>query len=89
MPDLVVGLIGDLTPFPPTETQILGLGIYYASIAFVLIIGSIGLFFKSNFCRILAMIGSGYFLIFGFPIAITFFLAENEVKSLFKKERSE
>ncbi|MHA1147874.1 MAG: hypothetical protein ACTSR8_06475 [Promethearchaeota archaeon] len=51
-----------------------------------LLIGSIGLFFKINFCRYIVI---GFYLIFfmlAFPIGISFFLCENNVKELFIKD---
>ncbi len=86
MADMLVGLIGDLAPEPYIASELQGLGIYYAIIASILVIGSIGLFFKSKICRYMAIFGSAYFIIFGFPLAITFFLNEKEVKAMFKRE---
>ncbi len=55
-------------------------------IALMLLIGSIGLLFKINFCRYLAIAASCAFFLFGFPVAIAFFLCEKDVKALFGKE---
>lgn len=51
----------------------------------LLFIGSIGLFFKIKICRHIVMFVCSYFIIFGFPIAITFFLCEKDVKAMFYK----
>ena len=88
MADMLVDLISmaNITAYPSSSAEIQGLGIYYGLIALVLVIGSIGLFFKSKICRYLAIFGSAYFIIFGFPIAITFFLNEKEVKEMFNRD---
>ena len=54
--------------------------------AFILLIGSIGLMFKINFCRYLVIAISCVFFIIGFPFAIALFLCEKDVKALFSKE---
>jgi hypothetical protein len=56
------------------------------TIALILLIGSVGLLFKINFCRYLAITASCAFFIFGFPLAIALFLCEKDVKALFGKE---
>jgi hypothetical protein len=81
MADIVAGLIGGT----PDLLGIQIIGIVYGSVALMLLIGSIGLFFKINFFRYLAIISSLYLMIFGFPIAIAFFLCEDRVKELFRK----
>ena len=55
-------------------------------IALILLIGSIGMLFKVNICRYLAITASCAFFILGFPVAIAFFLCEKDVKALFGKE---
>ncbi|MHA1805012.1 MAG: hypothetical protein ACTSU4_10880 [Promethearchaeota archaeon] len=85
MADTIVSLIGGLAVATPAQIQ--GLGYYYGTIAIILLVGSIGLFFKNKTCRYLVIMTSLYFLIFGFPIAIAFFLCEKEVKKLFEKEQ--
>ena len=89
MADMLVGLIGELSLYPPSSAEIQGLGIYYGLIALILVIGSIGLFFKSKICRYMAIFGSAYYIIFGFPITITFFLNEEEIKAMFNRESTE
>jgi hypothetical protein len=56
------------------------------TVALILLIGSIGLLFKINICRYLAIAASCAFFIFGFPLAIAFFLCEKDVKAFFSKE---
>jgi len=84
--DTLVDLIHSMTgtTYYNTKTSLIFLGIYYATIASVLFIGSIGLFFKNNFCRYLAIGASTYFFIIGFPLAIALFLCENKVKTMFR-----
>ncbi len=62
------------------------IGYIYGTVALILLIGSIGLFFKINFCRYLVIAASLYFFIFGFPLAIALFLCEKDVKAMFGKE---
>ncbi len=80
--ELIESLTGG-TPNPNTANTVVFLGYYYASIAVVLLVGSIGLFFRSRICRYLAMAGALYFSILGFPLAIALFLCEKDVKALF------
>jgi len=54
--------------------------------ALILLIGSIGLLFKINICRYLAIAASCAFFILGFPLAIALFLCEKDVKALFGKD---
>ena len=61
------------------------LGSFFLVASVLLLIGSIGLFFKIKVCRHLVMFVCAYFIIFGFPIAITFFLCEKDVKAMFYK----
>lgn len=81
MTDTIVDAIGGLAVVTPT--QIRGLAIYYGSFGTLLLLGSLGLFFKLKIARILAIIGSAYFIIFGFPIGIAAFLFEDDIKTLF------
>ncbi|TFG28198.1 MAG: hypothetical protein EU532_05760 [Promethearchaeota archaeon] len=62
------------------------IGYIYMTFAIILLIASIGLFFKSNICRYIVMTICTYFLIFVFPFAITLFLCERDVKAMFGKE---
>ena len=62
------------------------IGYIYMTFAVVLLIASIGLFFKINICRYIAIAICTYFFIFGFPFAIALFLCEKDVKALFGKE---
>ncbi|TFG28197.1 MAG: hypothetical protein EU532_05755 [Promethearchaeota archaeon] len=61
----------------------------YGIIAFILLIGSIGLFFKINICRYFVIVASLVSFIFGFPLAIALFLCEKDVKALFGKNSEE
>jgi hypothetical protein len=63
------------------------LGYIYMSFAVILLITSIGLFFKINICRYIVIAICTYFLIFGFPFAIALFLCEKDVKELFGKRQ--
>ncbi|MFO8018361.1 MAG: hypothetical protein R6U96_06975 [Promethearchaeia archaeon] len=55
-----------------------------------LVIASIGLLFKSNICRKIAIVINIIFWMLAFPVAISLFLSENNVKALFNdKGRSE
>ncbi len=81
MSETIVDLIGGLAVATPQQIQ--GLGYYYGIIAIIQLVGSIGLYFKIKICRYLVIASSLYFLIFGFPIAIAFFLCEKDVKELF------
>ena len=83
MADLIASLVGTSDPAQIASIQVLG--IYYIIFALMILIGSIGLFFKMNIFRYLTIIGCCYFLIFGFPLAIAFFLCEKEVKEMFNK----
>jgi hypothetical protein len=62
------------------------LALVYTVLSVILIISSIGLFFKLNFCRYIVIIVCLYFFIFAFPLAIALFLCEKDVKKLFGKE---
>ncbi len=79
--DLITSLTG--TSYPNTAEAVVFLAYYYASIAVVLLVGSIGLFFRSRICRYLVIAGALYFSILGFPLAIALFLCEKDVKALF------
>jgi len=65
--------------------SVIFIGYIFLVSSVLLLIGSIGLFFKIKICRHIVMLICSYFLIFGFPIAITFFLCENDVKAMFYK----
>ncbi|MHA1256182.1 MAG: hypothetical protein ACTSPS_11345 [Promethearchaeota archaeon] len=62
------------------------IGYIYLTMAVILLIASLGLFFKINICRQIAMFICTYFFIFVFPFAITLFLSENDVKAMFIKK---
>jgi len=85
MVDIVAGLYTD-TPTADDMVAITIMGYYYLTVAVILLIGSIGTLFKVNFCRYMAIAASFYFIVFGFPIAIGFFLCEKEIKAMFKRE---
>jgi len=86
--DTFVSLIESLTGtvYANNRTGILFLGFYYATIALILVIGSVGLLFKNNLCRYLTIAATSYFFILGFPLAIALFLCEKDVKGMFKRE---
>ena len=84
MSDFIGELLGDTTP--EGLTNILLVGVIYLIIALILLVGSIGLFFKVRICRYLAITASSYMIIFGFPIAIALFLCEKDIKALFSRE---
>ena len=81
MTDTIIDLIGGLAV--ATVPQIRGLAIYYGFFGLLLTVGSIGLLFKGRVFRILTIIGATYFIIFGFPIGISFFLFEDDIRALF------
>jgi len=83
MADLIASLVGTSDPAQIAAVQVLG--IFYMIFAAMLLVGSIGLFLKNNIFRYMAIISSLYFIIFGFPLAIAFFLNEKEVKEIFSK----
>ncbi|MFW9781963.1 MAG: hypothetical protein ACFFFB_06735, partial [Candidatus Heimdallarchaeota archaeon] len=85
MADVVAALYTDF-PTPADEIAISILGYFYLTISLILLIGSIGTLFKVNFCRYMAIAASCYFIVFGFPIAIAFFLCEKDIKAMFKRE---
>jgi hypothetical protein len=80
---IVESLGGNIAKLTVSVTII---GYIYMSFAVVLLIASIGLFFKINVCRYIVITICTYFLIFGFPFAIALFLCEKDVKTLFGKE---
>jgi hypothetical protein len=61
----------------------------YSVVAIILLIGSIGLFFKINICRYFVIAASLISFIFGFPLAIALFLCEKDVKTLFGNKLGE
>jgi len=61
----------------------------YGILAFIWLIGSVGLFFKKNICRYFVIFASLVSFIFGFPLAIALFLCEKDVKMLFGKNLEE
>lgn len=83
--DTLTGLIEDLTgiTYAGTALGVTFLGFYYGTIGGILLVGSIGLFLKNNFCRYLAIGASSYFFILGFPLAIALFLCEEGIKNMF------
>jgi len=83
MTDVIASLLGDATA--QAIAGVITLGVIYLVVAIILLIGSIGLFFKVNICRYLAIAASAFLITFGFPIAIAFFLCEKDVKALFER----
>jgi hypothetical protein len=88
---LIKGALGNPPEFSENDT-IIGLtflGFYYGIIALLLIIGSIGVLFRNNICRYIAIASSLYFFMLGFPLAIALFLCEKDVKAQFLKKSRE
>ncbi len=67
-------------------TSVVIIGYFFLVVSIILLVGSIGLFFKINFCRYLVILICSYMLIFAFPLGIAMFLCEKNVKLLFGKE---
>lgn len=84
MPDLIAGIFGDTSA--ETINSIRIFGTIYFIIALILLVGSIGLFFKVRIFRYITIAAASYFIIFGFPFAIALFLCEKDVKALFSRE---
>lgn len=84
MPGFIADLLGDTSP--EALTNVLIFGAMYFIIALILLVGSIGVFFKVRICRYLVIAASSYMIIFGFPIAIALFLCEKDIKALFSRE---
>jgi len=82
--ELIVELFGGSVAEMTVTVTIIGY--VYLTFAIILLIASIGLFFKINICRYIVITICTYFLIFVFPFAITLFLCENDVKAMFSKE---
>jgi len=61
------------------------LGVIILIISTILLIGSIGLFFKSNICRYLVISVFTILIILAFPFIIVLFLCEHDVKEMFKQ----
>jgi hypothetical protein len=80
---IVEGLGGNIAEMTVTITII---GYIYLTFATILLVASIGLFFKSNICRNIVIAICTYFFIFVFPFSISLFLCENDVKAMFTKE---
>jgi len=80
--DTLAGIITDLGGMS-TPADVAFLGWYYGTWGAILLVGSIGLFFRNRICRYLAITASLYFIILGFPLAIALFLCEKDVKILF------
>ena len=73
-----------------TRFTIRFLGFTILFLSGTLLIASIGLFFKNNICRKIAIIINVGLWILAFPVAISLFLSENNVKALFNhKEQAE
>jgi hypothetical protein len=84
MPEFIADIFGDTSI--ETINSIRIFGTIYFVIALILLIGSIGLFFKVKIFRYITIAASSYFIIFGFPFAIALFLCEKDVKALFSRE---
>jgi len=84
MPDFVADLYGDTSSEAVNSIRLFGT--LYFIIALIMLVGSIGLFFKIKLFRYMTIATSLYFIIFGFPLAIALFLCEKDVKAMFKRE---
>ncbi|MFX0036587.1 MAG: hypothetical protein ACFE9I_13225 [Candidatus Hermodarchaeota archaeon] len=84
MPDFVAELYGDTSSEAIDSIRLFGT--IYFIIALIMLVGSIGLFFKVEIFRYITITTSLYFIIFGFPLAIALFLCEKDVKVMFKRE---
>jgi len=69
-----------------TTKSVAIIGYIFLVVSVILLINSIGLFFKINICRYITIVICSFFLIFGFPFAIALFLCEKDVKQLFGKD---
>lgn len=95
---LIVGLIGIFSPNiianpvadqlgqDPTTVaaSIQVFGVIVALISVALLLGSIGLFFRNNKCRLFVIALYSILWIFALPYAVVLFLCEKEVKEIFK-----
>ncbi|MEE9376816.1 MAG: hypothetical protein V3V33_02130 [Candidatus Lokiarchaeia archaeon] len=84
MPDFIAEMFGDTSV--ETVNSIMIFGFIFFVIALIMLIGSVGLFFKVQICRYLTIATSLHFILFGFPFAIALFLCEKDVKAMFKRE---
>jgi len=85
MSEFIAELLMD-SPTSEIITSVTIFGYFYGTIAVLLLIGSVGFLFKNNLCRYIVIATSLYLIIFGFPIAITFFLCDKDIKALFIRE---
>ncbi|MBD3254652.1 MAG: hypothetical protein GF383_06140 [Candidatus Lokiarchaeota archaeon] len=60
------------------------IGYFVLVLSIILLISSLGLFFKIQICRYIVILLCSYLLIIGFPFAIALFLCENDVRVLFR-----
>ncbi|MFX0105882.1 MAG: hypothetical protein ACFE75_10355, partial [Candidatus Hodarchaeota archaeon] len=84
MPEFLADIFGDTSIETINSIQIFGT-IHFV-IALILLVGSIGLFFKVKIFRYITIATSSFYIIFGFPFAITLFLCEKDIKALFRRE---
>ncbi|MCK4769649.1 MAG: hypothetical protein KAT02_04835, partial [Candidatus Heimdallarchaeota archaeon] len=88
---LALGIIGIVKPellasfFSFSDNVLLIIGIVLVIIATCTLFSGIGLIFKLNIARIIAMVSSSLLLIFLFPLAIVFYLSQEDVRELFVK----
>lgn len=84
----IASLIGENPTQSTSEitASVLYIGYVLLIMSIMLLIGSIGLFFKINICRYIVIAICCHLLIFGFPLAIALFLCEKDIKALFGKE---
>lgn len=86
--DIIASRFGENPTQSTSEiaTSVVIIGYILLVVSIMLLIGSIGLFFKINICRYIVIAICCELLIFGFPVAIAFFLCEKDIKALFGKE---
>ncbi|MHA1954163.1 MAG: hypothetical protein ACW96U_09495 [Candidatus Heimdallarchaeaceae archaeon] len=90
---LTLGLLGVINPdllssfFNFSDNVLLTLGIVFIIISALILFSGVGLLFKLKIARIIAMVGSSLLLIFLFPLAIVFYLSQDDTRKLFAKEK--
>ncbi|MGV9173200.1 MAG: hypothetical protein ACOC44_14125 [Promethearchaeia archaeon] len=76
---------GILSSLEIAEVFIIVLGIFVSSVGCIMAIGAIGLFLRKNVCRKILMGASLLMLILIYPLFIFFYIAQDDVKALFRK----
>jgi hypothetical protein len=88
-PDDVLLVIGSLLDEDASgyKGTLLFAGVLFLILSSILLVGSIGLLLKNNFCRNLVIIVNTPLIIIVFPFAVVLMLHEKEVKEMFEKNR--